>query len=170
MASEKSEHLPNYYFTNGIMTMAYLYIDERLAMATIELEYSGIRHTLIKPDALTPAFDGTLLKEQILAILPKKASWELEGRTVDAVDDGISDYGVRFGNEFMPVFFWDDLNTVEYNKGTVWGKLALQVLALMESSAEVNALALGVKPEKLQHVEPLAAPIDVYEIDFEWKF
>jgi hypothetical protein len=141
-------------------------------MAEVEIEYSGIRHTTGEPEAAVHAFDATELKKSITAILPPEAVWEQEGGALDPEDDdGFQYYGVRLGEDFMPVFFHDDLNTVEYLKGSNWGKLVRAILALMEEANRANAKALGEKPIKLRFEEPRKSKsVPVYEIDFEWKF
>jgi hypothetical protein len=139
-------------------------------MAIIELEYSGIHHTLTESDAVEHSFNGTALKEAITAVLPAEAVWECEGG-VDEDDDGFQYYGVRLDEKFMPVFFWDDGNQVEYEDGSAWGDLVVAILELMEAAARKNAEAIGVEYEPLQlDTESKSEPVEVLEINFDWKF
>lgn len=142
-------------------------------MAIIEIEYSGLQHTVEEPEALPPAFDCRELKAAITAILPPEAVWELEAGEPDETDNGFDYYGVRYGENFMPVFFWDDGNRVEYEPGTAWGELVLAILELMEAAARKNAESLGVEPEPLRtdgDSWSKSEPVEVLVIDFDWKF
>jgi len=136
-------------------------------MTVDEIDYSGIRHTLDNPDALEPAFDGRELRDAILALLPAGATWEAE--SPEPADDGLNRYGVSYEDYFMPIFWWDDGNTVEFEPGSPWESTVRAILKLMQQAVDSNAAALG-ESNPPQLVEPEYEPeeVGVYELDPSW--
>lgn len=136
-------------------------------MTVGEIDYSGIRHTLENPDALEPAFDGRELRDAILAVLPQGANWEAE--SPEPADDGLNRYGVSFGDYFMPVFWWDDGNTVEFEVGSAWEKTVLAVLELMQQAVDKNAAEIGeANPPRIVEPEAESEEVGIFELDPSW--